>query len=203
MLCNFQKMANRYLMHIWTVVQYLMSYICKCRLCIVVWRQRLSRQLVVTRPKDSGSEGCKYVQCLGKRNHLLASIYFCRHESEKIISAQRGGCEADGFWSLQQHAYVKRTSNAACIMAACHKKFMTSSDAQVQTHRQTSICNTGISNFLHCKIPQFLQFIPLQSLNICICLKKGRAIITSENGERLCVSVKEAHGFVNYRRNLG
>ena len=43
------------------------------------------------------------------------------------------------FLASQTKPYVKRTSNAACMMARCHKKFMTSSDAQVQTHRQTLI----------------------------------------------------------------
>ena len=43
------------------------------------------------------------------------------------------------FLASQTKPYVKRTSNAACMMARWHKKFMTSSDAQVQTHRQTLI----------------------------------------------------------------
>ena len=48
------------------------------------------------------------------------------------------------FLASQTKPYVKRTSNAACMMARWHKKFMTSSDAQVQTHRQTSIAESNL-----------------------------------------------------------
>ena len=72
--------------------------------------------------------------------------YF-RKDSVQVGVRQRGlqVCFVQrAFLASQTKPYVKRTSNAACMMARWHKKFMTSSDAQVQTHRQTSIAESNL-----------------------------------------------------------
>ena len=99
-----------------------------------------SRQMFSTNMGGSMISTVLYLQVPSVCCRLAAEDVMTTCCSEAKRQRQRGlqVCFVQrAFLASQTKPYVKRTSNAACMMVRCHKKFMIFSDAQVQTHWQT------------------------------------------------------------------